>query len=159
MNENLRLRKINDNDINILKDWLNKDYILKWYSDPKEWLKEIKKRNGEFKFVHHYIATVDNKSIGFCQYYDCFYAKEDWYKVEQEDAIFSIDYLIGEEDYLGKGYGKRMLQFLINEIRENTGGYKIIVQPEANNVQSNKLLKSIGFLYDSNENYYYLIID
>ena len=159
MNSDLKLRKLVDDDIIIIEKWLNKKYILKWYECPEEWLNEIKKRDDEFKFVHHYIAIDNNNPIGFCQYYDCFYAAEDWYKVEQSDTVYSIDYLIGEEKYLGKGYGNLMIQLLKEEIKKKTKAKKIIVQPEEENIQSNKLLKSVGFLYDDQHKYYYLILN
>jgi RimJ/RimL family protein N-acetyltransferase len=151
----LKLRKVLDADLKTIEKWLNKEYILKWYNDPKEWLTEIRKRQDEFIFIHHYIATKNNMPIGFCQYYDCFYAKEDWYKVEKEGTIFSIDYLIGEEKYLHKGYGKQMIFLLKNEIKLNSNAKKIIVQPDVDNIQSNKLLEATGFLYDENQKYYY----
>ncbi len=159
MNSNLKLRKLVDSDINIIEEWLNKDYIIKWYESPEDWLTEIKGRNNQFNFISHYIVLGNNKPIGLCQYYDCFYAKEDWYNVEEENTVFSIDYLIGEEEYLGKGYGKQMIQLLIEKIKENTNATKIIVCPEEDNIQSNKLLKSVGFLYNNKEKYYYLFIN
>jgi RimJ/RimL family protein N-acetyltransferase len=159
MNNGLKLREFIDNDINIMERWLNKDYILKWYSDPNGWLLEIKKRKEEFKFIHHYIAVENNKPIGFCQYYDCFYAEEDWYKAQEPNILFSIDYLIGEEEYLGKGYGKQMIQLLKEEIKKKTKAKKIIVQPEKENIQSNNLLKSVGFSYDNDKKYYYLLLN
>ncbi len=71
------LRSINDNDIELMKSWLNKEYILKWYEDPEAWINEIKGRKNEFHFISHYIVLQDSKPIGFCQYYTCSYAGEE----------------------------------------------------------------------------------
>jgi hypothetical protein len=62
---NLRLKPVEDSDIGLLENWLNKDYILKWYHDADDWLKEIKERNGEFSFLHHFIVVKNDKLIGF----------------------------------------------------------------------------------------------
>jgi RimJ/RimL family protein N-acetyltransferase len=102
----IALRPINERDLALLTLWFNKNYILKWYHDADEWLHEIKERHGVFSWIKHFIVLDGETPIGFCQYYDCFYAKEDWYSVNKPHDTYSIDYLIGEESYLRKGYGK-----------------------------------------------------
>ena len=151
---NLTLKPIGDKDISLMEVWLNKDYIKKWYNDPTEWLEEIKKRDREFNFIHHFIVMNNDKPIGFCQYYDCFYAKEDWYNVNFVNQSFSIDYLIGNEDYLKKGYGKAIIKLLTETIKQKENGNQIIVQPEKENVASNKALLSAGYVYDEKYQYY-----
>lgn len=64
------------------------------------------------------------------------------------DDTYSIDYLIGETDYLGCGLGKSIVKHLVEEIRETTDAAKIIVQPEPGNKASRNTLLSAGFLYD-----------
>ena len=53
--------------------WLRKDHVIKWYNDADEWLNEIRARNAEFSFLHHYIVYVEDKPIGFGQWYDWSY--------------------------------------------------------------------------------------
>lgn len=57
--------------------------------------------------------------IGFCKYYDCYDARglEYWFTVNTPGDTFSIDYLIGDEAYLGKGYGKAIVALLSNAIQ------------------------------------------
>jgi len=104
------LRPITDLDLALLTSWLNKNYILKWYHDADAWLHEIKERHGIFSWIKHFIVLDGETAIGFCQYYDCYDAKEDWYSVSKPNDTFSIDYLIGEEAYLCKGYGKAIVE-------------------------------------------------
>ena len=68
----LTLTAIQDSDIELLNEWLHKDYILKWYHHPDEWIHEIKEREGSFNLLSHYIILENDKKIGFCQFYDCF---------------------------------------------------------------------------------------
>jgi RimJ/RimL family protein N-acetyltransferase len=154
MDNLLNLRPVQDADVDLLKIWLYKEHILKWYHDTDDWLKEIKERNGEFSFLHHFIVNKEDKPIGFCQYYDCFDAKELWYSVESRGKIFSIDYLIGEENFLRKGFGKQIIKLLIDEISKENESFEIIVQPELENTASNKTLLANGFIYDENNQYY-----
>jgi RimJ/RimL family protein N-acetyltransferase len=154
MDNLLNLRPLQDTDVEQLKIWLLKDYILKWYHDTDDWLKEIKERSREFSFLHHFIVNNGDEPIGFCQYYDCFDAKELWYSVESRGEVFSIDYLIGEENYLRKGFGKQIIKLLIDEISKRKEKFEIIVQPEMENTASNKTLIANGFIYDDNKQYY-----
>jgi len=152
----LTLNPVEDSDICILNKWLNKEHVLKWYHDADEWMYEIKERNGEFSFLTHYIVSVDGLPIGFCQHYDCFDAKEEWYDIEQAGRTFSIDYFIGEEAYLKKGYGKAIVKELVSVILNTKNPDAIIVLPEDENIASIKSLLSNGFKFDTDKEYYIL---
>lgn len=152
--QTLYLRKIGDDDLDLLDAWLHKPYILKWYEDPAAWLDEIRQRDDRFSFIAHFIVMADSHPVGFCQYYDCIHAGEDWYSVFVQGETYSIDYLIGEEAYLQQGYGKRIVRLLIDVIRAKTTAKEIIVQPEKENAASCNTLKSCGFLYDRAKGYY-----
>lgn len=98
---------------------------------------------------------MDNdQPIGFCQYYDCMDAQEDWYSVQARNETYSTDYLIGEEAYLHKGNGKRIVELLIDAIRTKTQAKEIIVRPEEENTPSCKTLTSCGFMFDETAGYY-----
>lgn len=153
-NYKLLLRPVEDNDIGQIEEWLNKEYIKKWYHDPEDWLLEIRERNGEFSFLSHFMVLHDEKPIGFCQYYDCFYAGEDWYSVSRNGEKFSIDYLIGEEEYLGKGYGKAIVAELLQKMKKGKDEFEIVVQPDLENVASCKALESNGFIFYSDKGYW-----
>lgn len=151
------LRKVRDEDIPLLTTWLNKEYILKWYHDSEEWLVEINQRNGAYSWIHHFIVTVESVPIGFCQYYDCYDANnlEDWYSVSRPNDTYSIDYLIGNEAYLGKGYGKAIVNLLTDIIKDIEQGKQIIVQPEKENIPSKRVLLSNGYIFDKEKHYFY----
>ena len=117
----------------------------------------MRQRNGEFSFLRHYMLLEDEVLFGFCQYYDCFYAQEEWYSVEMAGQIYSIDYLIGEEAYLRKGYGKAIVKALVNKIKAESPEAKIIVQPEEENLPSCKALLASGFIFDDEKRYYILV--
>lgn len=156
--EQIYLRKFEDDDIDLFTYWVKKDYISKWYKNPDEWMDELKNRQDKFKFVNHYIVMHQDTKIGFCQYYDCYYAKEEWYEVNTLDSLFSIDYLIGDEEYLHKGYGKAIIELLTSTIANNTNAKQIVVQPERENIPSQKALLSAGYTYDEEKNYYFFNI-
>ncbi len=155
----IKIRKFNDEDLNLFIKWLNKDHVKKWYEQPESWIEEITKCNNNYQWINHFIVTNEDEPIGFCQYYDCFNAKdlEDWYEVKKPNTMFSIDYLIGEEQYLGKGYGKEIVKSITELIKKNHSG-QIVVQPDKENLHSCKALLANGYVYDEKWKYYYLNI-
>jgi RimJ/RimL family protein N-acetyltransferase len=155
----LRIRPFHDADIPIMEVWLNKDYIKTWYEVPglcsiEDWLLEIKNRKVEYRFITHFIALWDETPIGFCQYYQCSDAYEDWYGETPLFGTYSIDYLIGEEEYLRKGIGKSIIALLVREIFSLPDSKRIIVQPDEKNSASTNSLLSNGFIFDTENNVY-----
>jgi RimJ/RimL family protein N-acetyltransferase len=151
----LSLRPFEDTDIPLFSRWLEQEYIRKWYTDPADWLYEVGHRQDEFCWLYHFIVTLDGVAIGFCQYYDCYAANalEDWYEVTTPGETYSIDYLIGESAYVGKGYGKEIVRQLTEMVRA-TGAKEIIVNPEAENQPSNHVLLANGFGYEGEKGLY-----
>lgn len=156
----ITIRPLNDNDVALLTAWLSKDYVLRWYNDPSEWLLEVNGRNDAYAWIRHFIVMDAYTPIGFCQYYDCYDAKgmEDWYNVTQPRDTFSIDYLIGDEAYLGKGYGKAIVRLLTDTIQQKEHARQIIVQPEAENHPSNHVLIANGYIFDEDKKYYFKLL-
>ena len=150
------LRTVCDSDLPLLAEWLRKDYILKWFQDADDWLYEIEERSSSFAWIHHFIVMMGETPIGFCQYYDCFdgNAFEDWYDVTVGGDTFSIDYLIGNEAFLGKGYGKAIVKLLTDRILADENAKRIIVQPKHENLASNGVLLANGYVYDKSLGYY-----
>ena len=108
----LKARAFEDSDLHLLDKWLHKAYIKKWFEVSgictiDDWLHEVKNRNGEFKWLNYFIVLWKGCPVGFCAYYQCIDAKEEWYGNISLEGVYSMDYLIGEEDYLGKGIGKK----------------------------------------------------
>ncbi len=154
MGTQITLRPISDGDLQQMEVWLCKERILKWYNDADEWLAEIGQRHGEFAFLNHFIALADGLSIGFGQWYDCFDAKEEWYEVDVPGRMFSIDYLVGEDDYLGRGYGTAIVGALLEDIGRRQPDAVVVVQPDLENLASGGALLANGFVYDADREYF-----
>lgn len=149
------LRPFTVNDLPILKKWLYQDYILKWFEHPESWLGETENKNGEFDFIHHFIVMYGGIPIGFCQYYDCYFAQEEWYEITSPGVTFSIDYLIGEPGCLRMGLGKAIIGELGRMVLEDAHGVEIIVQPDTKNKASCGVLEAAGYRFCEKQGYYY----
>ena len=150
-----KVRVFEDDDLQLLGKWLNKKYIKKWFEVQDvctidDWLYEVKNRKDKFKWLNHFIALCGDCPIGFCVYYKCVDAKEEWYGDISLDGAYSMDYLIGEEDYLGRGFGKKMVEKLMEMIFSHKDAERIIVQPDKGNKASCGVLLKNGFILEDN---------
>ena len=107
------------------------------------------------------VVYYNDKAIGFCLYLDCYFEKEyipEHYgkTVDEKETVFEIGYLIGEEEYLGKGIGKIIVKKLIGEIAE-IGGKEILADPDEANVLSIRTLLSNGFVKVKDCDYRYCL--
>lgn len=159
MREGLSLRIFQDCDLDLMKVWLHEDYVAKWYEHPLSWINEITHRTDVFSWIHHFIVVYQGLSIGFCQFYEYGQSGEDWHGNVELDGTYSIDYLIGDRNYLGKGFGRDTICLLIDEIKKQDGAKHIIVKPEEENKASCNTLLSGGFSYDAENELYLLHLD
>lgn len=143
------LRPFRDEDIALFETWLYTPHVAAWYHEPWDWLNEVKSRQNEFSFLHHLIAELDGKPIGFCQYYEYCESGETWHGDTELDGTYSIDYLIGDAEQLGKGHGREIVRLLVQEIKSCRNAQRIIVQPEPENKASCNTLLSCGFSFDA----------
>lgn len=156
----LELRLLNDSDIPLVRIWMNKEHVKRWYEIPHlgvtidDWMTEIRERNGEFQWLTHLIVMWQGIPIGLCQYYKCLNSDEDFGNLPRIGS-YGIDYLIGEETYLGKGLGKNMITLLVNKIFSFPDALRITADIDKNNKASEKTLLSCGFvLFDSEQSRY-----
>lgn len=156
----LELRLLDDHDISLVEAWLNKEHVKRWYEIPHlgitidDWMSEIKGRNGEYQWLTYYIALWQGHPIGLCQYYKCVDSDEDFGTLPLTGS-YGIDYLIGEESYLGKGLGKGIITLLVDKIFSFPDAQRVTADIDENNKASEKALLSCGFaLFDAERSRY-----
>lgn len=142
------LREMIIEDLALFKKWLYLPHVAKWYHDPLDWIAEVEKQDSEFSWLHHFIVEDNGKPIGFCQYYACQDSEEPWGGYTKLGGTYSVDYLIGDENYLKKGFGKQILESLTHKIMAHNDAKRIVVEPEPENMASCGLLVSCGFDLD-----------
>ena len=158
----IALMPLLDKDISIFSKWLSKEYIYKWLCPSGEehreaWLDEINNRNDKYNYMRHFIVNYNDKKIGFCFYMDCYFEQDYIPKhygitVDKKESVFEIGYLIGEEEYLGKGIGNIIVKKLEEKITE-IGGKEILADPNEENTISIKTLLNNGFIKIKNGDY------
>ena len=147
----LELRLLHDNDIPLIEIWLNKEHVKRWYEIPElgitinDWISELKAYKGEFQWITYLIVLWQNRPIGLCLYYKCVDSSDEDFGTLPLTGSYGIDYLIGEESYLGKGLGKGIVTLLVDKIFSLQDAQRITADIDKNNKASEKTLLSCGF--------------
>jgi ribosomal-protein-alanine N-acetyltransferase len=79
-------------------------------------------------YVHIYVYEENNKVLGFIQ-------------IEEHFEITDIINIAVDKDYQGKGIGKELIQYII----DNTKSEKIMLEVKANNDPAISLYTNMGF--------------
>ncbi len=144
----ISLRAIQDEDLLTIRIWLYGERVRKWFTDPEEWLREIRERGGEFSFIRHFIASIDDTPFAFCQLYPCASANEEEYAMYPREGTYSLDYMIGDDDFVGRGLGKAIVRALVDRVFTLPDARLIVAKPDADNAPSRATLESCGFTLD-----------
>jgi RimJ/RimL family protein N-acetyltransferase len=159
----LQLRLLDDSDISLVETWLNKDHVKKWYEIPRmdvtidDWISEIKARDGEFSWITYLIALDNDRPIGFCQHYKCSDSADEDFGTLPIKGSYGIDYLIGEENYIGKGFGKGLIALLADKIFALQDAERVTADIDMENKASANALLSCGFkLLDAGSSRFFL---
>ncbi|MDR2889746.1 MAG: acetyltransferase [Lachnospiraceae bacterium] len=148
----LTLRALEDSDVPLVSEWLNKEHVKRWYELPHmgvgidDWLAEINARDGDFKWITYQIVLWQGKPIGFCQFYRCEDSIDEDFGTMPIEGAYGIDYLIGESDYLGRGLGKQMIGLLMETIGSFPDAKRITADIDQDNRASARSLLSCGFV-------------
>jgi len=161
----IQLTAFQEEDVPLFTQWLDKDYIYKWFCcDGKEdgqayidgleekqaWLDEVTNRE-ERPHGHLFIVTCNGNKIGFGICIDLIgepeYMEEQYpdlhQKIKAGEAL-ELGYCIGEEAYLNKGIGKIIIKRLEEECRK-LGAALMLADPNEENIPSVKVLLANGF--------------
>ncbi len=161
----ITFRDLKEDDYKLLHKWIKTNqYVKKWYffdKQPrletlrKKFLKRIEnKENWIIKIVQ-----IDRIDIGYIQGYTI----EDngnWTKqVKIYENTVSIDFYIGNIEYIHKGYGKLMINAFIDEFIKENYRYVMISPDPSNKVSISicekcglKYIKTVGIPYDNSKN-------
>jgi len=138
----LEFRPAEPNDLSILKAWDEKEHVLA--SDPNDdwnWEEELQRKPPWREF---WMVLFSEKPIGFLQIIDP--AEEDSHYWGSMEAHFrAIDIWIGEEAFLNKGFGTRMMRFALDRCFSNQDVLSVLVDPLESNLGAIRFYERLGF--------------
>ena len=140
----MHLRPATPADLALLQRWDEQPHVVE--SDPNDdwgWEAELQRTTDWREFL---IAEVDGRPVGFIQIIDP--AREDsHYWGEVPPNLRAIDIWIGEQAYLGKGYGTRMMQLALERCFAPPEVTAVLIDPLASNVRAQRFYERLGFRF------------
>jgi aminoglycoside 6'-N-acetyltransferase len=138
----LTLRRATVEDAPLLRRWDEEPHVVA--SDPTsdwEWETELAE---DWPWREQLVAEVDGVPIGFLQIIDP--AEEvSHYWGDVPANLRAIDIWIGEADYLGRGYGTRMMRLAIDRCFAAPAVETILIDPLARNTRAIRFYQRLGF--------------
>lgn len=150
MKEKITFKHLSFSDIPLVHRWFNMPHVQAFYSlrswSENEVFNKLKPYITGENPVFGFIISLDDLPIGYVQYYRL--ADFPW----PEQALFDevirhaagIDLFIGDPDYLGKGYGTRILNQILTQLIWPQFDY-CIVDPDIRNNAMIRCSEKLGF--------------
>ena len=147
--EDTYIRPATVNDAAVLYQWDEKPHVKAATSDSGEysfeanWEEELEPRSDGSAF---FIAETDGKAIGALQIIDPATEQTHYWGAVAANQR-AIDIWIGEEEYIGKGHGTRMMKFAIEHCFSQKNITAILIDPLAKNRSAHRFYKRLGFQF------------
>lgn len=158
LNMNILFIPLQESHFPLLLKWLKAPHVKVWWDQDVLWTLElIKEKYGDYvkgyklekgakKPIQAYIIYGNDDSFGYIQLYNAYdFSREGSIPLEGlQKSLATIDIFIGEEEYVGKGLGSRiMTQFL----KEYVDPYydACLVDPDTANMQAIRAYEKAGF--------------
>jgi RimJ/RimL family protein N-acetyltransferase len=144
--ESFSFKPLQESDLNLLCHWLSEPHVKEWWNDhltDEEIKSEYKKRMGD-TIVAPFIVCLDNRPIGYIQFYQADKVGDGWWPDEVEGTI-GIDQFIGEKDLINRGIGTKMIRAFIDYLFHNPDIKKIITDVDPKNSRAIRCYEKVGF--------------
>ena len=120
----IEFRPLREDDLPLLRDWLGREHVRRWWRDPVDEAIDKRRRGIEEGRTEQYLIVVDGRPAGIIQTYLVADSPEWEEIVGAEPGLAGVDLLIGEEDLVGRGLGPEVLQAFAQEV--------VFANPETN---------------------------
>ncbi len=139
--------KAKPSDVCLIESWLKKEHVRPYFYG--EGLKTTLKDLDQFANLNesifiHWIASLNNEKFGYLMtslVEDGEPQFQKW-KTPHNKAI-TLDLLIGDENFLGKGLGKDMIKKLLDQQFQDVD--EVFIDPQVQNAKAIHIYKQVGF--------------
>ena len=145
----LHIRAATESDAALLYAWDEKPHVMAATSNDgtksfdAHWEEELLPRSDGTEF---FIAEVEIFPIGAMQIINpATEVSHYWGAVASN--LRAIDIWIGEESYIGQGYGSQMMKHAIDKCFSDPDVAAILIDPLSNNIRSHRFYKRLGFVF------------
>lgn len=140
---------LEEQDFQILFEWQQQPHVAWWWQTGTDWPNFVEKykQHIESDYIFPFIINLDNKPIGYIQYYYIDQLQpEGWHKnFANLEMVVGIDVFIGEQDYMAKGHGTASMKSFIKTLFEKPEIETVIVDPRPENIHAVHCFEKLGF--------------
>lgn len=145
----LSLRPLAPDDLARIAVFLAEPHVARWWlaatSAEEELAKYRRRVSGEDVGTRMLAVLDDHRVVGWCQWYRWDDHPEHAAAVGALEGECGIDYAIGDAATVGRGAGTRTVAALVTEVRRHQPGAGVLVDPDARNAASRRVLEKNGF--------------
>jgi aminoglycoside 6'-N-acetyltransferase len=148
----LCLRRMTEDDLPLVLDWLRLPHVARWWTadtTAEAEIDEYRQRvcHGADQATTMLMITKGEggPAIGWCQWYRWADYPEEASEMGARPGDAGIDYAIGDPEQVGRGVGTELIATLVAHVRRHHPGAGILVDPDATNVASRRVLEKNGF--------------
>jgi aminoglycoside 6'-N-acetyltransferase len=142
--ERLRMRAATPADAALMARWNDMPHVRAAVSDDGsrgfdcDWEEELRLQD----YGGYFIAEADGRPIGTMAIID---PARDPYWGEVPPGLRALDIWIGEVEYLGRGFGTRMMQWALARCFAEPEVTAVLVDPLARNTRAHRFYRRLGF--------------
>lgn len=133
-------------------------HVKKWWDGDVQWtlhlvtkkyrpyIEGYKLEQGVKKPIKAFVVAVDGEEIGYIQLYNAYdFRRDDGVLEGLPQSLAAFDFFIGNEAYVGKGYGTLLMRQFIKEYSDPYYD-ACCADPDLHNVQAIKAYEKVGFV-------------
>ncbi|MGN1341846.1 MAG: GNAT family N-acetyltransferase [Bacilli bacterium] len=130
----------------LMHKWCSQEFIYEWFEQRKLSFDEIENKY-KTKLINKkqdlFFINYNKTKIGFVQIYK--YDDKKTEELNNYDGIFEYDIFIGESEYLSKGIGTQIVNYINKYIYENYACDCIILRPFERNKRAIRCYEKCNF--------------
>lgn len=133
--------------------WVEKPQVKStWFVEGYQTTDRIHEKIQGNGYDYPFVIILDGHPIGFIQacdlhaYRSAHPGKQGIFSPEVH-GMFGMDIFIGEEDYLDRGYGSKIVRAFANYLFENFGAQAILIDPAVSNTRAIRCYEKAGFQF------------
>jgi aminoglycoside 6'-N-acetyltransferase len=146
----LSLRPMTEPDLLLVAGWLRQPHVIRWWGDTTVEVQAAKYRDrirlGSGSATHMLTVLNDGTPAGWCQWYRWSDFPDDAAGLKAGPGEVGLDYAIGDPASTGPGAGTELIAALVAEVRRHHPAAGFLVDPDADNAASRRVLEKNGFL-------------
>lgn len=142
----IRFEALNAANYKLLKKWLAAPHIQEFWGKGETWDVSASKYLSLINTasVKPFLIYIDKTAVGYIQYYWAHLVGDGWWEDYPPDVV-GCDQFVGELNFLGKGFGEKVLSQFLKKLFSDNSINRVIVDPSPENKRAIRCYEKVGF--------------